>query len=110
MLDILVVDIALGAIGVYLLFQLVLSRQPPTRLPPGPKPGLLLGNISDLPPPGVVECLFWMKHKELYGPLSCLSVFGRKIMIISDYSVAFDLLEKRNNIYSDRPLAPFTDL
>lgn len=110
--DILSLEAALGAAGVYLLSRLLwlLAHKAPARLPPGPKPSLLLGNIGDLPTPGEVECLFWAKHKELYGPLSCLSVLGRKIMIISDARIAFDLFEKRSTVYSDRPILPFTNL
>jgi hypothetical protein len=34
-------------------------------LPPGPKGLPLLGNINDLPGPGVVESYHWAKHKNL---------------------------------------------
>lgn len=108
--DTLALDVAVGVVGIYLLSRLLSSRKTTARLPPGPKPNLIFGNILDLPTPGEVECLFWEKHKKLYGPLSCLSVLGRKIMIISDVKVAFDLFEKRSAIYSDRPVAPFTTL
>lgn len=36
-------------------------------LPPGPKGLPLIGNLSDMPPPGVLEAHHWLKHKELYG-------------------------------------------
>lgn len=36
-------------------------------LPPGPKGLPLVGNLSDLPKPGVLEAHHWLKHKELYG-------------------------------------------
>lgn len=36
-------------------------------LPPGPKGLPFLGNINDLPRPGVLECHHWAKHKNLYG-------------------------------------------
>lgn len=35
--------------------------------PPGPKGLPLVGNLNDLPPPGVVEAHHWLTHKELYG-------------------------------------------
>lgn len=36
-------------------------------LPPGPKPWPVLGNITDLPKPGVREWEFWLRHKDNYG-------------------------------------------
>lgn len=36
-------------------------------LPPGPKGLPLIGNLNDMPPPGVLEAHHWLKHKELYG-------------------------------------------
>jgi hypothetical protein len=36
-------------------------------LPPGPKGALFVGNINDLPKPGVLEAHHWLKHKEIYG-------------------------------------------
>ena len=36
-------------------------------LPPGPKGLPFLGNINDLPGPGVLEYHHWAKHKDLYG-------------------------------------------
>ena len=37
------------------------------QLPPGPKGLPLIGNLNDMPPPGVLEAHHWLKHKELYG-------------------------------------------
>ncbi|GKT42926.1 multifunctional cytochrome P450 monooxygenase af510 [Colletotrichum spaethianum] len=41
------------------------GRRPP--LPPGPKGLPIVGNVNDLPKPGVLEAHHWVKHKELYG-------------------------------------------
>ncbi|KAH6507448.1 hypothetical protein HBI56_151160 [Parastagonospora nodorum] len=72
-------------------------------LPPGPKGLPLLGNINDLPPPGTLECHHWLTHKDLYGPLSSLSVLGQPFIIINDASLALELLRDRALIYSGRP-------
>ncbi|KAI5118228.1 hypothetical protein M0805_000724 [Coniferiporia weirii] len=74
-------------------------------LPPGPRPLPLIQNLLDLPKG--FEAFHWAKHKHLYGPISSLSVLGTTIIILNDAQVAFDLLEKRSAIYSDRPSFPF---
>lgn len=103
----LLIDCALGIVGIYLLSRLLVLDTVSKPLPPGPRPKWLLGSISDLPALGAAEWLHWAKHKDLYGPLSCLRVFGQTIMIISDYKVAVDLFEKRSVNYSDRPVLHF---
>lgn len=47
--------------------------------------------------------MHWSKHKNLYGPVSSVTVLGQTIVIINDYESAVELLEKRSTIYSDRP-------
>lgn len=76
-------------------------------LPPGPKPKPLIGNLQDLPPPGVQEWVHWTPHKDLYGPISSVTVMGQTIVILSDPQVAIELLEKRSAIYSSRPRMVF---
>ncbi|OQU95549.1 hypothetical protein CLAIMM_01735 [Cladophialophora immunda] len=76
-------------------------------LPPGPKPRLLVGNLPDLPPAGAKEWLHWIKHKELYGPISSLTVLGQTMIIISDHKVAVELMEKRSAFHSSRPKLVF---
>lgn len=39
-------------------------------LPPGPKGLPLVGNLKDLPPPGVFEAHHWLKFKDIYGTTS----------------------------------------
>lgn len=53
-------------------------------LPPGPKGLPLLGNLKDLPPPGVVEAFHWLKHKALYGTIS------NPILILSNLPLILD--------------------
>lgn len=37
------------------------------------------------------------------GDIVCLYFFGRKIIYLNTAEVAFDLLDKRGSIYSDKP-------
>ncbi|KAJ9647671.1 hypothetical protein H2204_000301 [Knufia peltigerae] len=76
------------------------SRAP---LPPGPKGLPILGNLNDLPKPGQFEPRHWLKHKDLYGPISSITVMGQTLIIINDSKLAFELMEKRSAIHSSRP-------
>ncbi|KAI9041793.1 cytochrome P450 [Aspergillus affinis] len=71
--------------------------------PPGPKGSLVTGNLADLPKSDEPEALHWLRHKDLYGPISSVNVMGQLFVIINDAWMAFELLEKRSAIYSSRP-------
>lgn len=100
--------LATGAILVVKsLASLVLSRKSPQvyKLPPGPKPLPLVGNLLDLPKDH--DWVHWAKHKDVYGPISSVTVFNQTIIILNDVQATIDLFEKRSNIYSDRPILTF---
>ncbi|EPS45068.1 hypothetical protein H072_1058 [Dactylellina haptotyla CBS 200.50] len=84
-----------------LLVKFLSPRKLP--LPPGPKGLPLLGNVSDLPPPGVPEWRHWLKFKDLYGPISSITIFGQTIIVIHDREIVSELLEKRSAKFSERP-------
>ncbi|EPS36614.1 hypothetical protein H072_9877 [Dactylellina haptotyla CBS 200.50] len=93
-------------IGALLIVRQILSSQrkgSKLPLPPGPKPLPIVGNLSDLPPPGPPEWEHWIKHKDLYGPISSITVLGQTIILIHDLEIAEDLLVKRAQNYSSRP-------
>jgi hypothetical protein len=97
-----------GAVGVavaYLLYQW--WTQDPRPLPPGPKGLPLVGNLNDLPKPGELEHEFWLKHKEVYGPLSSITVLGSTFVIVNDANIALELLRDRAVNYSSRPTMTF---
>ena len=77
-------------------------------LPPGPKGLPLLGNIKDLPTPGILECHHWLKHKDLYGPISSITVLGQIFVIVNDADIALELLRDRAGKYSGRPEMMFS--
>lgn len=76
-------------------------------LPPGPKGIPILGNVNDMPKPGVLECHHWLQHKDLYGPISSVTVMGQTIVILNDPAIALELLRDRSAIHSSRPSLVF---
>jgi hypothetical protein len=62
-----------GIVTFYAISRLRMRRnaQP---LPPGPKGMPILGNLNDMPKPGVLECHHWLQHKDLYGAYSSPSI------------------------------------
>lgn len=120
-----ILDIILGFSGVFLICRLVSFRLRGERLPlpPGPKRLPLIGNLLDLPKG--LEGPHWAKHKALYGeyfsalgylhfncffpkgPISSIEVFGSTMIIVNDKNIAIDLLDKRSQIYSSRPVLTF---
>ncbi|KAH8116638.1 cytochrome P450 [Phellopilus nigrolimitatus] len=94
-----------GCLAIYVVKKLVSigTARPP--LPPGPKGFPLVGNIHDLPDPVGKPWLHWRKHKDLYGPISSVTVLGRTIIVLNDYDTAVELLKKDN--CADRPSFPF---
>ncbi|KAF1958474.1 cytochrome P450, partial [Byssothecium circinans] len=92
---------------VYALKRALASLKTPLPLPPGPKGLPIVGNINDLPPSDTLECKHYAKFKDLYGPLSSLTIFGNTIIIINDLSMAFQLLRDRASLHSSRPHSVF---
>ncbi|KAF9887204.1 hypothetical protein FE257_010458 [Aspergillus nanangensis] len=99
-----------GLLGLYILRLLLKSKSSNAPLPPGPKPLPVVGNIRDLPDPARPDWPVWAQHKELYGPISTVSVFGQRIIILNSAQYALDLLEKRSSVNSDRPDMTMTKL
>ncbi len=71
MAGLILLDVALGVIGLYLLRTFIRPCGLP--LPPGPKRKPIIGNLLDLPQS--FDWLHWATYKDLYGPL-LLASFG----------------------------------
>lgn len=103
-----VVFVLFSIVTAYLLNRLARPQKLKLPLPPGPKGLPLLGNMKDLPRPGMLECHHWLQHKELYGPISSVTVLGQTFVIINDTSIALELLRDRSAIHSSRPQMVFS--
>jgi hypothetical protein len=87
------------------------------KYPPGPKPELFFGNARQLP-----TSLQWLRFAEWPGKTSLtkeikawltitvqidglvfFKVFHLPYLVINDGQICLELLDKRSNIYSDRP-------
>ncbi|EMD35994.1 hypothetical protein CERSUDRAFT_52911 [Gelatoporia subvermispora B] len=73
--------------------------------PPGPPMRPLIGNIME-----VGSRYAWLKltgYKEQYGDLVYFQGLGKSVLVVNSLKAILDLLEKRANNYSDRPVLIF---
>lgn len=103
----LVVGLTLVSLALSALISWHGRKQDRLPLPPGPQGLPLLGNLNDLPAQGQPEFQHWFKHKQIYGPLSSVTVMGQTMIIIHDKQIAFELMEKRATNNSGRPKLKF---
>ncbi|PPQ86501.1 hypothetical protein CVT25_008245 [Psilocybe cyanescens] len=77
--------------------------------PPGPPSrSLLFGNVADIPK--TKQWIGFTQWREQYGDIIHFRVLREHMIILNSLEVAKDLLEKRSNIYSDRPGLTMIDI
>ena len=97
--------------------------------PPGPPPRPIIGNILDIPKDAPWTAYVDMSRK--YGTnditcdtcssllkltpvfqddVICLRVFSEVVIVLNSLSALKDLLEKRGNLYSERPPLPIAEM
>ncbi|KAI9443604.1 cytochrome P450 [Lactarius indigo] len=69
-------------------------------LPPGPKGFPILGDVLHITD---MDWLASPQRMDEYGDIPHFYALGKGLLVINSPRVAVDLLEKRSNIYSDRP-------
>jgi len=108
----LLVGFGTSLVFIFAIGKLFQARQNASRLPlpPGPKGLPLVGNLRDMPPRNTFAAYHWAKHKDLYGPISCLSILGDTIIVINDAQIAFELFEKQSLKFSGRPSLEFATM
>ena len=122
-LDILVLVFSLAACSAIYDYQ----KRRGVPYPPGPRPLPLIGNLLDIP-----KEFSWLtytqlsnKHGMIYfavgepltegitapaGDILSFRVFGRVIVVLNSVKTSRDLLERRADIYSDRPGLPSAEM
>ncbi|KAI0253744.1 cytochrome P450 [Lactifluus subvellereus] len=76
--------------------------------PPGPRPLPIVGNLFDIPKE--FSWLAYTRFSKKHGDILSFHVFGQVIVVLNSIKATKDLLEKRGDIYSDRPVIPIYDM
>ncbi|KAF8885508.1 cytochrome P450 [Infundibulicybe gibba] len=84
-----------------LRFLAVTLRRP--KYLPGPRGLPFFGNLFQIPNAHSWET--YAKWRETYGDAIYVSALGSSIVVLNSYEACVDILEKRSNLYSDRPVS-----
>ncbi|KAK7471001.1 hypothetical protein VKT23_002414 [Stygiomarasmius scandens] len=92
-------DFCLAVFGLFLLRHLLKRK---CTLPPGPRGLPILGNIFDMPSENAWATFAQWGNE--YGDISSITILGQTLVILNSAKAAFDILDKKSSIYSDRPI------
>ncbi|KAH9952755.1 cytochrome P450 [Russula dissimulans] len=76
--------------------------------PPGPQSWPIIGNLLDVP--SQRPWIAYTKMSKRYGEIVGLHVLGQLVVVLSSSSAIKDLLERRGELYSDRPSFPLHEV
>ncbi|EKM56476.1 uncharacterized protein PHACADRAFT_141167 [Phanerochaete carnosa HHB-10118-sp] len=95
-------DIFLALIGGFLLRAFIARSRQRAPYPPGPKGLPVIGNVTEMPTSH--EWFKFAEWAERYGNIIYLNLLGQPMIVLNSAEHAVALLDKRSNIYSDRPV------
>ncbi|KAL7907041.1 cytochrome P450 [Trichoderma velutinum] len=84
-------------------------RKPKKNLPPGPKGLPLIGNILNLPSKDTPNHEHWKSINDKYGPIASITVLGQQMIFIADKEAAQEIMEKKSQTSSGRPVFQFAN-
>ncbi|KAH8101774.1 cytochrome P450 [Cristinia sonorae] len=90
-----------GAVVATVLIAIHLRSLKWKRMPPGPKPVPFIGNTHQVP--SVKPWWTFEKWNKEYGPVISFWLGGTPVIVLGTAQAAWDLLDKRSDIYSSRP-------
>ncbi|KAF8487323.1 cytochrome P450 [Russula ochroleuca] len=93
-------DIGILWICVIVFYAARYLTSPFRKVPPGPRGYPIIGNLLDV---GAGKWLKYTEWHKKYGDLIYLNAAGQPVVIINSQKVAVALLDRRAEIYSDRP-------
>ncbi|KAF2240499.1 cytochrome P450 [Trematosphaeria pertusa] len=93
--------ILLAASAFLLLAYTLQQRRRRAKLPPGPPRLPIIGNLHQAPKSA--PWLTYQKWIQEYGPLVSADFGGTTVILVGDFEMAKDLLDRRATIYSGRP-------
>jgi hypothetical protein len=117
------------AISLFLYLLVVLNdhrKRGGLRFPPGPPTWPIIGNLLDVPKNApwiaysdmskkygrhlILRNWLALAETRVPGDVICLRIFSQVVVVLCSVSAIRDLLEKRGEIYSDRPHLPITEM
>lgn len=107
MANTLIIQALIALVG-FLVYHQVF-RKPKRNLPPGPKGLPLIGNILDLPSKGTPDHVHWKSINDKYGPVASVTVLGQSMIFIADKEAAQEIMEKKSQTSSGRPVLQFAN-
>ncbi|KAJ4479616.1 cytochrome P450 [Lentinula edodes] len=95
-------DTLLFSIGFLVVtLRVIKALQLGPKLPPGPSGFPIVGNLLQIPTSQ--PWLVFDQWTKQYGPIFYLNIAGQDTIVLGTHKAAADLLDRRANIYSDRP-------
>ena len=77
-----------------------------SRLPPGPFPFPILGNLPQLMIAGAAQHRYFASLAKKYGPIFCIQLGSKPVIVVSSSSLARVILHTHDKTFASRPPLP----